>query len=285
LTADFPLGIADLVLVLVVTFLAVGTAYLPSPRAKSICFSIPLPFSAALVSSGQPVDATHAMGFLAMWAFVWIAWYLYTRRAWPILLAEAAALLIFCGVSYWVPLYVGQSGPVESMGFWGAWAIMILVSGAMIVLLPARRESNHRSPLPVLLKTLLVLLIVFSVVAAKSHLRGFITAFPYVTCFAIYEGRHSLYTLARRMPTFIVSFLPVLPLCRYLPGQIGLAGALAVSWACFLPLFILMDRFYARRDGAILSGQPAIPIITGHPRYPEAALGKAGCKPGSGRTA
>jgi hypothetical protein len=241
-------GLADLALVLVVTFLAVCTAYLPSPRAKSICFSIPLPFSAALISSGQSVDATNAIGFLAIWVFVWITWYLYTKRVWHILLAELTALLFYCIVSYVVPLYVAHDGLVESICFWSAWGVMIPISLAMMIFLPAKPESHHKSPLPVPLKTLLIFMMVFSVVLAKSHMRGFITAFPYVTCFAVYESRHSLYTLARRMPSFIVSFLPVLILCRYLPERVGFAGALAASWVCFIPLLILMDRFYTRRE-------------------------------------
>ena len=245
-------GLADLALVLVVTFLAVGTAYLPSPRAKSICFSIPLPFSAALISSSQSVDATNAIGFLAIWAFVWMAWFLYTKKVWHILLAELAALLFYCSASYVVPFYVDHDGLIESICFWSAWGVMIPVSLAMIVLLPAKPESHYKSPLPVPLKTLLIFMMVLFVVFAKSHMRGFITSFPYVTSFAVYESRHSLYTLARRMPSFIISFLPVLLLCRYLPEHVGFAGALVASWICFIPLFILMDRFYTRRDNPVL---------------------------------
>ena len=250
--AGVTFGLADLALVLVVTFLAVGTAYFPSPRAKSICFSIPLPFSAALISSGQSVDATNAIGFLAIWAFVWLAWFLYTKKIWPILLAELAALLFYLSISYIVPFYVGHEGLIESICFWSAWGLMIPVSLAMIVLLPAKHESHHKSPLPVPLKTLLIFMMVLFVVLAKSHMRGFITSFPYVTIFAVYESRHSLYTVARRMPSFIIPFLPVLLFCRYLPAHVGFTGALIASWVCFIPMFILMDRFYTRRDNAIL---------------------------------
>jgi hypothetical protein len=245
-------GLADLALIGSVTFLAVGTAYLPSPRAKSICFSIPLPFSFSILSTGQAVDATNVIGFLATWSFVWIAWALYKKRAWHILAAELVALLFFCTVSTVVPFYIPRRGPVESLSFWVSWCVMLPISLTMMAWLPPRQESHHKSPLPVPLKTLLIFIIVFSVVLAKSHIRGFMTAFPYVTCFAVYEGRHSLYTLARRMPSFILSLLPVLLLCRYLPAHIGFFGALAVSWACFIPLFLFMDRFYTRRDQALL---------------------------------
>jgi hypothetical protein len=250
--AGMTFGLADLALVLSVTFLAVGTAYLPSPRAKSICFSIPLPFSCSFISTGQAVDATNVIGFLATWAFVWIAWVLYKRQAWPILTAELAALLFFCAVSTVVPFYIPHSGPVESLSFWISWCVMLPICLAMMVWLPPRQESHHKSPLPAPLKILLIFVIVFCVVLAKSHIRGFMTAFPYVTCFAVYEGRHSLYTLARRMPSFILSFMPVLLLCRWLPEHIGDFGALAAGWACFIPLFLFMDRFYTRRDQALM---------------------------------
>ena len=198
------------------------------------------------------MDATNAIGFLAIWAFVWIAWFLYTKKVWPILLAELAALLFYLMVSYVVPFYVDHDGLIESISFWSAWGVMIPVSLAMIVFLPAKLESDYKSPLPVLLKTLLIFMMVLFVVLAKSHMRGFITSFPYVTIFAVYESRHSLYTVARRMPSFIIPFLPVLLFCRYLPEHVGFAGALVASWVCFIPMFILMDRFYTRRDNAIL---------------------------------
>ena len=151
-----------------------------------------------------------------------------------------------------VPFYVDHDGLIESICFWSAWGVMIPVSLAMIVFLPAKPESHYKSPLPVLLKTLLIFIMVLFVVLAKSHMRGFITSFPYVTSFAVYESRHSLYTLARRMPSFIVSLLPVLLLCRYLPEHVGFAGALVASWACFIPILILMDRFYTRLDNPVL---------------------------------
>ncbi|MDA8126795.1 MAG: hypothetical protein M0009_16620 [Deltaproteobacteria bacterium] len=245
-------GWADLALALSVTFLSVGTAYLPSPRAKSICFSIPLPFSTAFLSIRQPVDATASIGFLTISAFVWIAWFLYTKKAWSILLAELVALTFYCSVSTVVPFFVPHSGTVETFAFWISWGIMLPLCLAMIVWLPPKQESHHKSPLPVPVKTLLIFLIVFAVVFAKSHIRGFMTAFPYVTCFAVYEGRHSLYTLARRMPTLLLSLMPVFLICRWLPEHIGYFGALAVSWAVYIPCFIALDRFYSRRDGALL---------------------------------
>ncbi len=167
-------------------------------------------------------------------------------------MAELAALLFYLSVSYVVPFYIGHDGLIESICFWSAWSVMIPVSLVMMVFLPAKLESDHKSPLPVPLKILLVFMMVLFVVLAKSHLRGFITSFPYVTSFAVYESRHSLYTLARRMPSFIISFLPVLVLCRYLPEHVGFAGTLVASWVCFIPLLILMDRFYTRRDNPVL---------------------------------
>jgi len=249
-------GLADLALMLSVTFLAVGVAYLPSPRAKSICFSIPLPFSMSLLSTGQAIDATAGIGILATWAFPWITWALYKKKAWAILLAELAALLFFCSVSAVVPLYVARTGPVETFAFWISWGIMLPICLAMMAWLPPRQEAHHKSPLPVPLKTLLIFIIVFSVVLVKPHIRGFMVAFPYVTCFAVYEGRHSLYTLARRMPSFILSIMPALLICRLLPPHIGFFGALAVSWAFYIPSLILIDRFYTRRDHAMLHEPP-----------------------------
>jgi hypothetical protein len=183
---------------------------------------------------------------------LWIAWVLYTKAAWHILAAELAALLFFCTVSAVVPFYIPRDGTVETVAFWISWGVMLPISLAMMAWLPPRQESHHKSPLPVMLKTLMILLIVFSIVLAKSHIRGFVVAFPYVTCFALYEGRHSLYTLVRRMPSFILPLMPALLLCRWLPAHIGYFGALTVSWAVYIPSLIFIDRFYTRRDHALL---------------------------------
>ena len=194
-----------------------------------------------------------SIGILAMWTFVWIVWYLYKKEDWSILTAGLGSTSFFLSLSALSYLFISLIGdplrPSPS-GFPG-W-LAFNRPGHDGSWLPARQEPHHKSPLPVPLKTLLIFVIVLFVVLAKSHFRGFMISFPYVTVFAVYESSHSLYTLARRMPSFILPFLPVLLFCRYLPAHVGFTGALIASWICFIPLFLLMDRFYTRRDDALL---------------------------------
>jgi len=243
----------DIALICVVTFLAVGVAYVPSPRAKSLFFSLPLPFSAAILSINQSADATNIIGFIGGWTVVWGVYYLYAKRGWNIILAEVVGLAYYCGLSYCIPLIMPRGCDLEPYFFWGLLVGMVLVSLLMFRYLPPKAEPHHKSPMPMLLKTILVLAIVCCVVLAKSHMRGFVTAFPFVTTFALYEGRFCLYSMARRMPSFYLGVPPLLIAMRYLPDMIGMWGALAMAWACFVPVLMIMDRVYSKRDQRLLA--------------------------------
>jgi len=106
----------------------------------------------------------------------------------------------------------------------------------------------------VYLKVPAVMSIVFGVVLLKEPLRGFMPFFPYVTIFAVYESRRSLYTLASRMPVMGLGSVPFLAAVRLLQPARGYALALLCGWACYLPIALLLDQLYARRARRAAAG-------------------------------
>lgn len=259
---------ADIVLMCIVTAMSVAVAYLPSPRAKSLVYMLPFPFSAALVSTGAGVDATHLIGFALVWVFVWNVRFLHVVLRLHILLADAVALGLHLAAGLCIAEYVPRRGPavapedlaIEAWLFWGA-CVVLSAAAVAFTALPHRDEPAHRSPLPVWIKAPLVFLLVAGIVLAKKPLRGFMPSFPMVTVFAVYEARHSLYTLASRMSIFLLAFVPMLILCRLLipytdPTVSEALVGLAVGWAAYIPLYLGLEWVHQRRVKRFLAANP-----------------------------
>lgn len=246
------LGWPDVALALVVTGQTLLLAYLHSPRAKSLVYMIPLPFSTALVATGRGVDLTHVVGMAAVWAFVWVVWWLYARRGVRIVAADLLAIVAYCAVGFALARLLPHGLGVRSPWFWTGLAAVALAAGAALFL-PHPPEPGHRSALSPWVKAPVVLGLVFFLICTKNALRGFMPAFPMVSVFAVYEARHSLRTLAQRFPIFVLAWTAMalllallLPPGPALPPRAYLLP-LAAAWALFLPLQFLLERWYTRR--------------------------------------
>jgi hypothetical protein len=242
----FPFGAADFALVGVVTAMATAMAYVHSPRAKSLIFCLPLPFTAGVIASGQPVGITHVVGVALVAVFPWLVWMLHTRWGLNIVLADLITVGAVLGAGFLLARLLPTGGPSEALAFWIAVVVLGLLAIVMLAL-PPRAEPGHRSALPIYFKVPAIAAIVLGIVLVKEPLRGFMPTFPFATIFAVYESRRSLYTLAWRMPIMTLGFVPMLVACRLLQAGHGYPLALACGWAGFVPIALLLDRHYARR--------------------------------------
>lgn len=253
------LEFADLMLIFVVTVQSVSLAYVHSARAKSLLYMLPFPFSCALVATGKGVDATHVAGVFAVWLFPWVVYLLHVRCRLPILVADIGALLVHIMISltlsHLIPatkeMQTFEGAIFENTLFWSLCAAL-LVSSILMSFFPGRVEPGHKSPLPVWVKTPGVMLVVTTILYFKSELRGFMPAFPMVTLFAVYEARHSLYTLSSRFCIFVGGFVLMLVALRltvpYLePTTWDYVCGLGIGWALYVPAFLLAERAYQRR--------------------------------------
>lgn len=237
---------ADAALIVCVAAISVSLAYVHSPVAKSIIYMVPVPFSLALFTTGCGVDVTHVVGLGCAWAFSWIVLLVHRRLGVNIILAELLAIVIHVNVGLATVRLVPSSGPAGAWAYRAACAGLLAV-GLLALRLPHRAEPGHRSPMPPAVKIPLVLLLVTGLILARRPLHGFMPTFPMVTTFAVYEARHSLYTLARRMAICVVGFIPMIVVIRFLlpaegpvaPGEYLLA--LAFGWAVYIPMYVFLN--------------------------------------------
>ncbi|MFH0963234.1 MAG: hypothetical protein V2A58_04385 [Planctomycetota bacterium] len=228
----------DLLLAAIVSSMAAAIAYVRDPVRKAVIYILPLPFTAATLTLNLPVDSSHLVGAALLPAFVWTVRALYVKARLPIVLADALPLIAYGPVG-WLLL---RSLPAGDLLFWIA---LVLLGGVSILLdrfLPRPSEPGHRTSLPLYVKVPITVATVLVVMAVKSSLRGIVATFPYVGMFAVYEARHSLYTLGRRCFTLSALLAAMFAVMKLLQGRIGVPLALACGWAAYLALFLLLNR-------------------------------------------
>jgi hypothetical protein len=167
----------DIALIVVVALQVLGMAYLRSPRAKTLLFMLPLPFSIALIATGRGVDATHVAGMGGVWFFVWLVAFLHLRLHMHILVADLVALVFHTVLSLVLARVIPIDGSTERLCYI-IFSAVIACIGLIVFLLPHSLETGHRSTLPVWIKTPLIVLLILPLVLAKEPLRGFMPSFP-----------------------------------------------------------------------------------------------------------
>lgn len=160
---------SDIALIVVVALMVCGIAYIHSPIAKSIIYMLPMPFTAAFVSTGGQVNATNLAGIVLLTIITWLAWFLYVKKKVNIVLADFICVAFYClagmGITYIIPRD-GESGIIA---YWLV-ALVIVVSSVFLMKLKPVTEDGHKSPLPVYLKIPGVILICLLAIALKTHI-------------------------------------------------------------------------------------------------------------------
>jgi len=247
----FGIGPWDVALLLVVSTQATALAYLHDPRWKALLYAMPIPFTMGSLALGGTIGTSRILGLVLVLIYVNAVRWLHRGARVPIIMAIALCSLAYGAVAAAMVRVL----PVHEMAFWIALAGMFVLAGAIYLRLPHKAEPGHRSPLPVPVKFIVVACVVMGLIALKRHLQGFMPVFPMVGVVAAYEARHSLWTFGRQVPAFIVAMVPMLAVCHLTQGHLGLAPALALGWAAFLPVLLLLTRRLWRPQA---SGQAAI---------------------------
>jgi len=235
----------DIALIVGVSLMGTVVAYVRDPERKVFVLMLPVPFTLATLSLGQPVDATNVLGMGVLFGFAIGVWALHGRGHWPILLAIAVCAVGYCVVG----AAIARLHPSGNLAFWGAAALLLALSLALIRALPYRAEPHHRTSLPVWIKLPAIALVVAGVVMIKQYLGGFMTMFPMVGVITAYEARHSLWTIVRRIPWIILIMLPAMGFIRLTQVRLGLPLALALAWPLVLALlWTLRNRYTGGAD-------------------------------------
>jgi hypothetical protein len=237
-TLPFPLSFSpwDLVLLVVVTAMGTLLAYVPNPRWKAFLVGLPFPFTIANLSLGQRIGPGQALGMAVLFLFMNVVRWLHDKAHLPIVLAIAIGELTYLGIATLLNLLV----PNTPIAFWCSLGSVMLLAVLFLILLPRREEQGSRSPLPVAAKAAVIGGVVSVIVILKRLLGGFMAMFPMVGTIAVYEARHSLWTIGRQILVLAVTAGPMMAvmwLTQYLLNA-SIAASLAAGWVVFLAIMI-----------------------------------------------
>jgi len=223
-------GVWELALLVVVPLHATLLAYVFNPHKKAFLLLFPFPFTFAALSLNRPVDATNAAGLLVMLLYTHGVRILHYRFGLPIVASIALPAAGYIVVSGALATVIPPTGAA----FWIAATCVFAVGAYLLATTPPRREPGHRSPMPVLLKWLVIQLVILVLLALKPWLRGFMTVFPMMGVVAAYEARHSLRAICRQIPALLIALSPMMMTIRLLQGRIGLGYAILAGWGILL---------------------------------------------------
>ena len=235
----------DPVLVLVVTAMGTLLAYVPDPRWKAFLLGLPFPFTIANLSLGQSIGPGHVLGVAVLLLFVNLVRVLHHRLRLAIIPSIAVSACAYLALA----VVLNRIVPKGAVSFWGSLLLVMSLGILLVALVEPRRESAHRSPLPLGLKVAAIAAVVIGIVMLKQVLGGFMTMFPMVSTIAAYESRHSLWTLSRQVPFFILEVTPMLAvmwLAQHL-FKTGIPLSLAAGWVAFLAVMVPVTITQMRR--------------------------------------
>ena len=230
----------DLVLVVVVTAMGTLIAYLEAPRWKAFLLALPLPFTVANLSLGEPMGPSHVLGLLALLLFTHLVRWLHAGLKLPIVPSIVLSAAAYVGIGSLLNRFL----PAGPLVYWLSFALVIATGVLLMALLPPRDEPGHRSPLPLPVKILAIVGVVCLLVALKKVLGGFMTIFPLVGTVAAYEARHSLWTVGRALSVVLLNvgaMMGTMWLAQTL-GHASVPLSLAAGWVVFLALLVPLHR-------------------------------------------
>ena len=234
----FNLNRWDALLVVAVSLMGTALAYLHHPKWKALILSLPIPFTVASLSVGARVNATHVLGLILLLLYTHEVRLLHVRLGFPIVpsIVVSAASYVVAG------MVLAQVVPDTEMVFWVGASAALVIAAAILLMTAHRVEPGHRTRLPVWVKLPVIVLVVFLLVISKKLLQGFMTMFPMVGVVAAYEARHSLWTICRQIPVFMLCMVPLLIVAHLAQPRVGMGASLALGWATFLCILLPLTR-------------------------------------------
>jgi len=240
------IGPWDLTLLVAVSLLATCMAYVHNPRHKALLYVLPVPFTLASMALDMPVGTTHVLGLPLLLLYTHAARWLHLHARMPVVAAIVTAAAGYCFIACTAVRFAPDAGSV----FWLVVVCNVALAATLHRRTPHRQEPGYRSPLPMFVKLPVVMCVVALVVLLKQAMQGFMVFFPMMGVVAVYESRHSLWTLNRQLPIFILAMSALLTVCRLTQARVGLAAALALGWVAFLCVLLPLTRRMWRQSSS-----------------------------------
>jgi hypothetical protein len=238
LSSFFVLPKVDVLLIVVVTLLACGVAYIRQPMLKAFILFLPLPSTVVILSLGKPVDTSYLLSMPLLMIFFYLIYVLHVRGNIPVVIAIIVSTVIYCLVGGEVRPFLPKSN--------GAFYQIYLAIGVLTYTLyrwtSGVEEQGYQTPLPLYIKAPIIILVVFFLVKIKYYLSGFMAGFPMVGVVGTYETRHCLRTVFRKLPLMIFCTSTMFAVCFAVQDDWGLYGGIAAGWGAYFILLILLRR-------------------------------------------
>lgn len=235
------IGIWDYLLIVVASIHGMAIAYSPSPKVKAWLLCLPVTFSVSFLALGQPLGITHILSLVLLFLFTNGVRVLHIR--WKIAIIPA---IIICALGYCIAggLLIPML-PSDAEMFWVACVLVFLLAVVMLRLQPSRKEPGHRSPLPMMVKFPIIVIVIVLLILIKGWLQGFMTLFPMVGVVGAYESRSCLWTISRQIPVFMILFLPMMITIYLTQSPLGPIWSLIAGWGVFV-IGMLMYSFFSK---------------------------------------
>ncbi|MEH1101197.1 hypothetical protein [Micromonospora sp. CPCC 205561] len=220
--------------VLLVTAVVWTVSLIRSVRLRALVYSLPLPMTLALATTGHRVDGAQLLGVLGLNLFFVTVALTHHRWGWPILLADLAGVAAYVGLSAGllavpVPFEPALAGTVL---LWLA-AMVALRRRARRVAPPADASVDaRRDALPAPAKLVLILGGALLTGLLGQLLRGMVVTFPYSGVLVAVEARRQLVEFSRHFARNSLALVGFLTCHHYLQG-LSPVVALAGGWAGF----------------------------------------------------
>ncbi|MCM8822003.1 MAG: hypothetical protein NC831_04225 [Candidatus Omnitrophica bacterium] len=232
----------DITLVAVVTVQAGILAYVSDPRKKSLVLVFPFPFTIATISTGCAIDATNVAGLVNLAIFTFGVWFFYNNTKVNIVLLIILFALLYCALG----IAGARILPKSELAFW-VFVLFVVIFALLVAIFSGCAEDKpYRTDLPLLIKIPIILVVIFTLVLLKNHLKGFMTVFPMVGVIAVYESRFMLKSVCRQLPVLMVCLASMMMVLKIMMNFTDLFIAFACGWAVFL--------FVLKTTGAFLWG-------------------------------
>ncbi|MEU8216580.1 hypothetical protein AB0C47_12505 [Micromonospora taraxaci] len=222
--------------VLLLTAVVWAVSLIRSVRLRALVYSLPLPMTLALVSSGHRVEGAQVVGVLGLNLFFVTVAFTYQRLRWPILLADGAGIAVYVALSAGL-LAVGIPFGAALAGTLVLWLATMLLLRRCGPARPAPADARpsvdvRRDGLPALLKLMVIFVGAVLTTLLGAVLRGMVVTFPYSGVLVAVEARRQLVEFSRHFARNSLALVGFLTAYHYLQ-DVSPTVALGAGWAAF----------------------------------------------------
>jgi len=212
-------------------------AQLKSGYLKAIIYSLPIPITVALFSTGGVVNETNIIGLFLLVLFLWSVSYL-VKRGVTIYVADVVSAVLYVIVGYFAVTYIEISFAASLLVYAIAWLLF-----AVLYKHKVQKSVVTKKKLQPITKFSVVTIMAFILFSLKGYLAGIVVTFPFSGVFAVVESKGTLRTLAATFTRNSIGILAMLATIFYL-GDTNLVIKIAAGWASYLIVITIVSRIF-----------------------------------------